>query len=83
MTEAIAGTLSLSRSVMYNYTSQLKKTCMSGRPRKFLPSVRASVTAIPCTQSKEMNLPLLNSLFRQWFRGNHGGIAPRINKRGS
>jgi transposase len=39
-------------------TQTVEESPRSGRPRKFLPSVRAAVTAIACTQPQEMNLPL-------------------------
>ncbi|MGH2414383.1 MAG: IS630 family transposase [Microcystaceae cyanobacterium] len=36
----------------------LQEAPRSGRPRKFLPSVRAEVTALACTQPSKMNIPL-------------------------
>jgi len=39
-------------------TQCLEEAPRSGCPRKFLPNVRASVTALACTQPSQMNVPL-------------------------
>lgn len=39
-------------------TRSIQEANRSGRPRKFLPSVRVTATAIACTQPSEINIPL-------------------------